>query len=47
MGYEITLISDNLLKETFNKEDEEFLKAILYPTKNSSFRVDNGFAVFI
>lgn len=47
MGYEINLISDNLSKEAFSKEDEEFLKAILYPTKNSSFRVDNGFAVFI
>lgn len=44
--YEKALISEHLLKE-FDKEDEEFLKSILHPKPNSSFRVDNGFAIFI
>ena len=47
INYEKSLISDNLLKETFSDEDRKFLERLIYPTKNNTFEVDDAFGVFI
>ena len=47
LPYEKGLISDHLLKETFTKEEGEFLENILYPKKDSNFEVDDAFGIFI
>lgn len=47
IGYEKSLISDHLKKETFSVEEKEFLKKIIYPKKENNFEVDDAFGVFI
>ena len=44
--FEKSLISDNLEKE-FDKEDEEFLTKLVYPSLENDFYVDNAFGIFI
>ncbi|WMI82113.1 HamA C-terminal domain-containing protein [Anaerotignum sp. MB30-C6] len=47
INYEKSLISDNIMKETFNKNDIDFITKLIYPSKNSDFRVDDAFGIFI
>jgi hypothetical protein len=47
IGYERSLVSDQLEKETFTEEEKSFIKSIIYPTKESSFSVDNAFGIFL
>lgn len=47
INYEKSLISDNLTKETFNEEEKQFLKSLIYPTENNNFYVDDAFGIFI
>lgn len=47
IGYEKSLISDNLFKESFSDEEREFLESLIYPTKNRNFDVDDAFGIFI
>lgn len=47
IGYEKSLISDNLDKETFSNEEKEFIEGVIYPKKNDSFQVDDAFGIFI
>lgn len=46
ISFDRWLISDNLDKETFSKEEKDFLKQIIIPSKASP-NVQHGFAVFI
>lgn len=45
--YEKSLISDNLVKETFSKEERLFIESLIYPTKATTFNVDDAFGIFI
>jgi hypothetical protein len=47
VGYEKSLISDHLAKETFNTEEKEFIKKIIYPKKENDFEVDDAFGIFV
>lgn len=47
INYEKSLISDNLYKETFSKEDSDFIISLIYPTKDNKFNVDDAFGIFI
>ena len=47
IGYEKSLISDNLFKESFSDEERELLENLIYPTKNRNFDVDDAFGIFI
>jgi hypothetical protein len=47
LNYEKSLISDNLVKETFSDEDQAFLKSLIYPKKDNKFNVDDAFGIFI
>jgi len=47
INYEKSLISDNLIKETFSDEDAEFIRSLIYPTRESTFFVDDAFGVFV
>lgn len=47
LPYEKILISDHLDKETFSKEDKEFIKSIIIPKKDSTFDIDDAFGIFI
>ena len=47
INYEKTLISDNLAKESFSDEDIAFITSLIYPSRTSSFRVDDAFGIFI
>ena len=44
--FEKSLISDNLEKE-FDKEDEDFLIKLVYPSSENDFYVDDAFGIFI
>lgn len=46
MWFEIWLIASNIRKEVFSKEDENFIKTLLYPTAVSP-QVNTAFAIFI
>lgn len=45
--FEKSLISANITKEVFSKEDEQFIKDILYPKRNGIGPVDTAFSVII
>lgn len=47
INYEKSLISDNITKESFSEEDIKFVTSLIYPQKESNFRVDDAFGVFI
>ena len=47
INYERTLISDNLSKETFSEDEKKFLKALIYPSENQNFYVDDAFGIFV
>lgn len=47
INYEKSLISDNLIKETFSDEDAEFIRSLIYPTRENTFFVDDAFGVFV
>lgn len=47
ISYEKSLISDNLIKETFSTDDIDFVKNLIYPKRDSEFRVDDAFGIFI
>lgn len=47
LPYEKGLISDHLEKETFNTEEKDFIKSIIYPKRDNSFEVDDAFGIFI
>ena len=46
IGFEKSLVSDNLIKE-FSKEDEKFIIDLIYPKSSNSFEVDDAFGIFI
>lgn len=46
IDFEKGVISDHILKETFNEEEKTFLTSLIYPTKESSI-VNTWFWVFI
>jgi len=41
LHYERGLISDHLEKETFSKEQRQFIEKIIYPTSSNDFEVDD------
>lgn len=47
INYEKSLISDNLMKESFSEGDIEFITKLIYPSRDSKFRVDDAFGIFI
>ncbi|KIM10566.1 MAG: hypothetical protein KU37_09710 [Sulfuricurvum sp. PC08-66] len=47
LPYEKSLISDHLGKETFTKEEKDFISKIVYPKKENDFEVDDAFGIFI
>lgn len=47
LPYEKSLISDHLEKETFTLDEKEFIEKIIYPTRDSSYDVDDAFGIFI
>lgn len=47
INYEKALISDNLVKETFNEEERTFLESLIYPSNDNCFYVDDAFGIFI
>ena len=46
IGFEKSLVSDNLIKE-FSEEDEKFIMDLIYPKSSNSFEVDDAFGIFI
>ncbi|WP_415396279.1 DUF1837 domain-containing protein [Sulfurimonas sp. CS5] len=47
LPYEKSLISDHLGKETFTKEEKDFISKIVYPKKENDFEVDDAFGIFV
>lgn len=47
LPYEKGLLSDHLEKETFSKEQREFIERIIYPSRHNDFDVDDAFGIFI
>ena len=47
INYEKSLLSDNLLKETFDEEEKEFIRDLIYPKRENNFEIDDAFGVFI
>lgn len=47
INYEKSLISDNLSKETFSDDEKKFLKALIYPSEDQNFYVDDAFGIFV
>jgi len=47
IGYEKSLISDHLNKETFSDSEKDFIKNIIYPKRDANFEVDDAFGIFI
>lgn len=47
IGYEKSLISDNLSKESFSDEEKAFLESLIYPSQDNVFYVDDAFGIFI
>ncbi len=45
--HEKSLISDHLSKETFSDEEKNFIKSIIYPTRDNDFEVDDAFGIFV
>ena len=46
IGFEKSLVSDNLIKE-FSEEDEKFIMDLIYPKSSNSFEVDDALGIFI
>lgn len=47
LPYEKSLISDHLEKETFSKEERQFIETVIYPKRNCDFEVDDAFGIFV
>lgn len=47
LPYEKCLINDEIEKETFSREEKEFIEKIVYPSSDSEFEVDDAFGIFI
>lgn len=47
INYEKSLISDNILKESFSEDDINFITDLIYPKKDNKFNVDDAFGIFI
>ncbi|UTR10211.1 DUF1837 domain-containing protein [Evansella sp. LMS18] len=47
IGYERTLISNNLGKETFSEEEKAFITNIIYPKRENDFEVDDAFGILV
>lgn len=47
IGYERSLISNNLVKETFCEEEKAFITNIIYPKKENDFEVDDAFGILV
>lgn len=47
LPYEKSLISDHLEKETFSSDQRDFIERIIYPSRESSFDVDDAFGIFV
>lgn len=47
INYEKSLISDNILKESFSEDDISFITDLIYPKKENKFYVDDAFGIFI
>jgi len=47
INYEKGLVSDHLGKEVFSEEEKRFVEKIIYPTRNTTFYVDDAFGIFI
>ena len=45
--FEKSLLNAHLSEETFNNEEREFIKSIIYPKSGNKFNVDTAFGVFI
>lgn len=45
--YERSLISDNLTKESFTSNEQQFIENLIYPKKTNEFEVDDAFGIFI
>lgn len=45
--FEKRLISDNLDHESWNKEEQDFLTKLIYPTTDEEFEVDDAFGIFV
>ncbi|MEK4106988.1 DUF1837 domain-containing protein [Paenibacillus sp. FSL R10-2791] len=45
--YEKSLLSASVFKETWSKEEEEFITQLVYPTNKQLFQVDDAFGIFI
>ncbi|AET66628.1 protein of unknown function (DUF1837) [Desulfosporosinus orientis DSM 765] len=47
INYEKTLLYNNLDKEIFSEKERDFLKMIIYPSRERNFEVDDAFGIFI
>ncbi len=47
MAYEKSLISSEILKETFSKKEKDFIEAMIYPKASNDFDVDTAFGIFL
>ncbi|SKC66582.1 HamA C-terminal domain-containing protein [Maledivibacter halophilus] len=47
INYEKSLVYANLDKEAFSEEEKEFLKKIIYPSRERDFEVDDAFGIFV
>lgn len=47
INYEKSLISDNIVKESFSADEINFITQLIYPSRDSDFRVDDAFGIFI
>ncbi|OMD33308.1 hypothetical protein BSK66_09955 [Paenibacillus odorifer] len=45
--YEKSLLSASVFKETWSKEEEDFITQLVYPTNKQPFEVDDAFGIFI
>lgn len=47
LPYEKSLVSDNLEKEEFSKEEIDFIRSVIVPKRDNDFEVDDAFGVFV
>lgn len=47
LPYEKSLVSDNLEKEEFSKEEVDFIRSVIVPKRDNNFEVDDAFGIFV
>ena len=47
LPYEKSLVSDNLEKEEFSKEEVNFIRSVIVPKRDNDFEVDDAFGIFV